>query len=116
MRISTDQIPGATVEPQSTTNSHASNQKSSTTSVTESAVETATKQAETTIVTPVQRQPDVTFRRDSNGRIYYIVSDAQTGQEILELPAKTVRDVEQGIADYLKQEGSKGGEHVEVKG
>ncbi|HUI51043.1 MAG TPA: hypothetical protein VMV61_06995 [Patescibacteria group bacterium] len=115
MRISTDQIPGATVEPQSTTNSQASNQKTSTTSTTESTVESTSQPAETAIVTPAQRETDVTFRRDSNGRIYYVVADAKSGEEIMEVPAKAVRDVDQGISDYLKQEGAKGGTHVKVK-
>jgi len=115
MRISTDQIPGAAVEPQSATNSQASNQKVSTTSATDSTVEKASAEAQTAIVTPAQRQTDVTFRRDANGRIYYVVSDAQSGQEILELPPKSVRDIDQGIADYLKEEQAKAGAHVKLK-
>jgi len=47
-------------------------------------------------------QPNVTFRRDSNGRIYYVVSDAQSGDEIEELPPEEVRNVAAGIQDYLK--------------
>jgi hypothetical protein len=66
-------------------------------------------------VPPVQRATDVTFRRDSNGRVYYLVSDASSGQEILEVPPKTVREVGQGIEDYLKKEQSKTNSHVEVK-
>jgi len=115
MRISTDQIPGATVEPQSATNSQANNQRQSTPTSTESAVEKATAEAGTAIVTPAQRQTDVTFRRDANGRIYYVVADAKSGEEILEVPPKEVRGVSQGIEDYLKQEESKGAGHVKVK-
>ena len=115
MRISTDQIPGASVEPQSATNSQESNQKSSTTSSTESTVEKASQQAETAIVTPAQRQTDVTFKRDTNGRIYYVVADAKSGEEILEVPAKAVRDVDQGIDDYLKQAQSKATAHVKTE-
>jgi len=63
----------------------------------------------------MQRQTDVTFRRDSNGRVYYVVADAQSGQEILEVPPKAVREVGQGIEDYLKQEESKASAHIEVK-
>jgi len=51
--------------------------------------------------------PNVTFRRDSNGRIYYVLSDAQSGREIEELPPEVVRYVAQGIEDYLKQEQAK---------
>ena len=115
MRVSTDQIPGATVEPQSTTNSQANGQKSTTQSSVASTVEKAATQSGTAIVTPTQRQTDVTFRRDSNGRIYYIVSDAQSGQEIMEVPAKSVRDVDQGIEEYLKEAESKTGPHVKAE-
>jgi len=115
MRISTDQIPGASVEPQSATNSQVANQKASTTSSTESAVEKASQQADTAIVTPAQRQTDVTFKRDSSGRIYYVIADAKSGEEIMEVPAKAVRDVDQGITDYLKEAESKAGGHVKVK-
>ncbi len=51
-------------------------------------------------------RPDVTFRRDGNGRIYYVVSDAQSGKEIQELPPQAVRTVAEGIDEYLKQKQS----------
>jgi hypothetical protein len=60
-------------------------------------------------------QRDVTFRRDGNGRVYYVVSDAQSGQEIQELPAAAVRSVGQGIDELLKQEEAKARPHVNVK-
>ncbi len=114
MKVSPDQAPG-TPEPSSAASNQVSIQRVSTTSTTGSAVEKASAVAETAIVTPTQRQTDVTFRRDSNGRIYYVVSDAHSGQEIVQLPAKEVRDVSQGIEDYLKQEESKAKPHIEVK-
>jgi len=49
-------------------------------------------------------QPNVTFRRDTNGRIYYVVSDAQSGDEIEELPPEEVRNVAAGIEDYSKDQ------------
>jgi hypothetical protein len=58
---------------------------------------------------------DVTVRRDNNGRVYYVVSDANSGQEILEVPPKALRDVGQGIEDYLKEAQSKASSHVKVK-
>ena len=79
------------------------------------AVQHAAAAAGTTVVPPVQRQTDVTFRRDSNGRIYYVVSDVHSGQEILEVPPKAVREIGQGIEDYLKEERAKAGPHVETK-
>lgn len=114
MKISPDQVPGAPEPPSAATN-QANSQRVSTTSTTASAVEKASAAAETAIVTPAQRQTDVTFRRDSNGRIYYVVSDMHSGQEIVELPAKEVRDVGQGIEDYLKKEESKTTPHIKVK-
>lgn len=63
----------------------------------------------------IQHPTNVTLRRDTNGRVYYVVSDAKSGQEILEVPPKELRDVGQGIEDYLKQQQSKASSHVEVK-
>lgn len=63
----------------------------------------------------IERPTDVSLRRDSNGRVYYVVSDATSGQEILEVPPKALRDVSQGIEDYLKEAQSKANSHVEVK-
>jgi uncharacterized FlaG/YvyC family protein len=68
-----------------------------------------------TAVPTLERPTDVTYKQDSNGRVYYSVSDAKSGQEILEVPPKALRDVSQGIEDYLKQEESKASAHVKVK-
>jgi len=115
MKVSPDQAPGAP-EPPSAASNQLNSQRVSTTSTTVSTVEKASTAAETAIVTPAQRQTDVTFRRDSNGRIYYVVADAHSGQEIVEVPAKEVRDVSQGIEDYLKKkEESNATPHIEVK-
>ena len=61
-------------------------------------------------------RPDVTFRRDNNGRIYYVVSDAQSGKEIQELPPQAVRSVAEGIDEYLKQEQAKPHTSLNAKG
>jgi hypothetical protein len=114
MKISPDQAPG-TQEPPSAASNQANAQRVSTTSNTVSAVEKASVAAQTAVVTPAQRQTDVTFRRDSNGRIYYVVSDAHSGADIIEVPSKTVREASQGIEDYLKKEESKATPHIEVK-
>lgn len=53
------------------------------------------------------RQTAVTFRRDTDGSVYYVVSDARTGDEILQVPPKAVRDAGQGIEEYLKSQESK---------
>jgi len=59
--------------------------------------------------------PDVTFKRDSAGQIYYVFTDPQTGDELREVPPKEIRSVGEGIADYLKQEQEKSTPHVQVK-
>jgi uncharacterized FlaG/YvyC family protein len=64
---------------------------------------------------PVEDPTNVTVRRDSNGRVYYSVSDAKSGQEILEVPPKALRDVGQGIEEYIKEQQSKASAHVKVK-
>ncbi|HTP69358.1 MAG TPA: hypothetical protein VMJ35_10685 [Dongiaceae bacterium] len=51
--------------------------------------------------------PNVTFRRDNNGRIYYVVSDAQSGKELQEVPPQAVRNVAEGIDEYVKREQAK---------
>ncbi len=68
---------------------------------------------------PVVHNPEetnVVFRRDSNGQIYYVFTDAQSGRELQELPPKEVRNVGQGIADLVKELQQKNANHIEVKG
>ncbi len=115
MKIAPDPPSVAAADPSSPAASQGKSERVSTPSSTASTVEGASTSAGTAIVSPTQRPTDVTFRRDSNGRIYYVVSDAQSGEEILEVPPKAVRDVGQGIEDYLKQEESKANAHIEVK-
>jgi len=115
MKITPDQNQGSSVDPPNPAASQVKSDRTSTPSSLASAVEKAATNAGTALVTPAPRQTDVTFRRDSNGRIYYVVSDAQSGEEILEVPPRTVREVGQGIEDYLKQEESKANSHIEVK-
>ena len=116
MKITPDLPQGSSVDPVSQAATAVKSERVSTQTSTASAVERASSAAGASIVPPVQRQTDVTFRRDNNGRIYYVVADAHSGQEILEVPPKAVRDVGQGIEEYLKQEESKsGGSHVKVK-
>ena len=115
MKITPEQSQGPTVDPPSAAANQAKNERVSTQSSTTSMVEQAARSAGSALVTPTQRQTDVTFRRDSNGRIYYVVADAHSGEEILEVPPKTVREVGEGIEDYLKEEQSKAGSHIEVK-
>jgi len=115
MKISADQASGPSVETASPAANQAKNERVSTQSSTASTVEKAATHAASAIVTPTQRQTDVTFRRDNNGRVYYVVADARSGQEIMEVPPEEVRAVGQGIEEYLKQEQSKSAAHIEVK-
>jgi hypothetical protein len=64
---------------------------------------------------PTERPTDISLRRDNNGRMYYVVSDAQSGQEIIEVPPKALRDISQGIEDYLKEAQSNSAGQLEIK-
>jgi uncharacterized FlaG/YvyC family protein len=46
----------------------------------------------------------LSFRKDSNGRTYYVLTDPQSGQIVREIPPEEIRNVSQGIDDYLKSE------------
>jgi|SRR5580704_3759852 hypothetical protein len=93
----------------------ARNERLATGSSASSTVEKTATAAGTLVAKPIEPRTDVTLRRDNNGRVYYVVSDADSGQEILEVPPKALRDVGQGIEDYLKGEQSKASSHVKVK-
>jgi len=67
-------------------------------------------------VSAAQPDTNVTFRRDQNGRIYYILTDGRSGKELEEIPPEQVRSVGQGIAEYLEKEAkAKSTSRVEVK-
>jgi len=77
------------------------------------------KPAEPAPQQPVIHNPEetnVVFRRDANGQIYYVFTDAQSGRELQQLPPKEVRNVGQGIADLVKELQQKNSNHLEVKG
>jgi hypothetical protein len=68
------------------------------------------------IVVPAESQsPNVTFRRDEQGKVYYVLTDVESGREIREMPPEEIRKVGQGIADYLKQEAAKAASRVKIK-
>ncbi|MGA2097377.1 MAG: hypothetical protein ABSH39_13835 [Candidatus Acidiferrum sp.] len=117
MTISPVQNQGAPVEPATTSTAQPKPERNSIPAQVASAnaVEKPEAAADATTVAPLARQTDVTLKRDSNGRIYYSVSDAKSGAEILEVPPKALRDVSQGIEDYLKEEQSKAGARVSAK-
>jgi hypothetical protein len=59
---------------------------------------------------------DITFRRDSNGRVFYVVTDPHSGNEIQELPPRDVRQVGERIEEYLKQQQAKAASRINVRG
>jgi hypothetical protein len=58
---------------------------------------------------------NITFRRDGQGHIYYVLTDGESGKEIREVPPSEIRKVGEGIAEYLKKEATKGTSHVKIK-
>jgi uncharacterized FlaG/YvyC family protein len=64
---------------------------------------------------PVPAQPAVTFRKDSAGKIYYVITDSQSGKEIRQIPADAVRKASEGIDEFLKQVEAKEKSHLKVK-
>jgi hypothetical protein len=64
---------------------------------------------------PQASEPTVTFRRDANGQIYYVITDSETGKELGQLPPEAVRKVGEGIAEFLKHEQEKQSTHLRVK-
>jgi len=52
------------------------------------------------------QQLDVSFRKDTAGTVYYVVTDEQTGKVVREVPAEAVRHVGDGIEQYLKAEAA----------
>jgi hypothetical protein len=68
---------------------------------------------------PVSKQdPLVTIQRDTDGRIYYVITDAQSGKQIGEIPPEEIRNVGDGIASFLKQLEARraASEHIATKG
>lgn len=49
---------------------------------------------------------DLSFRKDSDGITYYVLTDSQSGQVVREIPAKEVRQVSGGVAQYLKAQAA----------
>jgi hypothetical protein len=57
----------------------------------------------------VNPEPLLTFRRDRSGRSYYLITDAQSGKELAQLPPESFRNIGEGIESYLKQEQARNG-------
>ena len=66
----------------------------------------------------VKQDPLVTIQRDTDGRIYYAITDPQSGKLIGEIPPEQVRNVGDGIASFLEQLEARraASEHIATKG
>jgi|HubBroStandDraft_6_1064221.scaffolds.fasta_scaffold405618_2 hypothetical protein len=125
MKITQEPSPGTTAEAASVATNRVTNQRIATQAPAKPAPpvigeERAPATAQTaTAPGTAGCQTTVTFRRDTDGSVYYVVSDARTGDEILQLPPKAVRDAGQGIEEYLKSQESKAtataSTHITVK-
>ena len=115
MKITTDPIQATPADAASTPANQAKNDRASTASFGPTTSQKPANAAAASSTNTIDPSTDVTVRRDTNGRVYYMVSDANSGQEILEIPPKALRDVGQGIEDYLKEVQSKATSHVKVK-
>jgi hypothetical protein len=64
-----------------------------------------------------ETQVAFTVQQDASGRIFYVVTDANTGEEIGQLPPEELRNVGEGIAEYVKQREaqSAANQHIETK-
>jgi hypothetical protein len=64
-----------------------------------------------------ETQVAFTVQQDASGRIFYLITDAKTGQEIGQLPPEELRNVGEGIAEYVKQREaqSAANQHIETK-
>jgi uncharacterized FlaG/YvyC family protein len=108
MKITQEPSPGTTAEAASVATNRVTNQRIATQASAKPApTVTDGERALATAPGTAGHQTTVTFRRDTDGSVYYVVSDARTGDEILQVPPKAVRDAGQGIEEYLKSQESK---------
>jgi hypothetical protein len=115
MKISPGQNQLAPAEPPATPATQIKNERASPQTAAAATIAKNAPTAGTPVAKPIEPTTDVTLRRDNNGRVYYVLSDANSGQEILEVPPKAIRNVGQGIEDYLKQEQARASTHLKLK-
>jgi uncharacterized FlaG/YvyC family protein len=60
-------------------------------------------------------QTNVTFRRDAQGQFYYVITDAQSGRELQQVPPEELRKVGEGIEEFLQQQQSKAASRLATK-
>jgi hypothetical protein len=115
VKITAGQIEATPVATPSAPANPVKNERAPTATLSASTLEKSAKAASTLSTDSADPSTDVTVRRDNNGRVYYVVSDANSGQEILEVPPKALRAVGQGIEDYVKEIQARATSHVRVK-
>jgi len=115
MQITPAQNQGTLVEPPAAQALPINSESVSTPLHVSSPVAITARAVDTSPAQSIQRQTDVTLHQDANGRAYYLISNARSGQEIIEVPPEAVRAVGQGIQEYLKQEASRSTAHVDTK-
>lgn len=78
--------------------------------------QTAVSGGTPSIALPLDASPaNVTFRRDEQGKVYYVLTDAASGKEIREVPPAEIRKVGEGITEYLKREAAKNTSRVKTE-
>lgn len=60
-------------------------------------------------------QTNVTLRRDTDGKIYYVFTDGNSGKELREFPPSEVRKVGQGIEALLRETAQKAKHPLDTK-
>ena len=49
---------------------------------------------------------NLSFRKDSDGRTFYVLIDPQSGQIVREIPPEQIRQLGRGIEEYLKSQAA----------
>jgi uncharacterized FlaG/YvyC family protein len=58
---------------------------------------------------------NLSFRKDWDGRTYYVVTNAQSGQIVREIPPEEMRQVSRGVEEYLKSQASSANPKIDTK-
>ena len=60
-------------------------------------------------------QANVTLRRDTDGKIYYVFTDGNSGKELREFPPSEVRKAGQGVEELLRETAQKAKHPLDTK-
>jgi uncharacterized FlaG/YvyC family protein len=92
-------------QPSATGNDSSATDVATATDATASVSQAAAVSPEAKQHSPLE-QVNLSFRKDTDGSVYYVVTDEQSGKVIREVPAEAVRHVSDGIAQYLQAEAA----------